>query len=229
MLSWMNAYLNIIDNYLVRAYIFMSISWMCSLDKSTASLSLAIWAADWVAILINLVVFLSSQILWQNTIQHHLVYVSTYRTPADAIDRRSPICQTPYILEYLWQTSWTCSMLSSSAVECRTRNQVSPGSNPPLKIGHFRSLLWHPSCLSYTNEYPAIDSGRNVNDLVARNCCMARMLPGEAELVSEWTGLPGRAKSVKRNERSKKENSRWTYLITSLGLTASAWIGWLLS
>ena len=37
---------------------------------------------------------------------------------------------------------------------------------------------------------------------VAHNCCVARMLPGEAELVSEWTGLPGRAKSVKRFERS---------------------------
>ena len=36
--------------------------------------------------------------------------------------------------------------------------------------------------------------------VVARNCCMARMLPGEAELVSERTGLPGRAKSVKRFE-----------------------------
>ena len=31
---------------------------------------------------------------------------------------------------------------------------------------------------------------------------MARMLPGEAELVSERTGLSGRAKSVKRFERS---------------------------
>ena len=31
---------------------------------------------------------------------------------------------------------------------------------------------------------------------------MARMLPGEAELVSEWTGLPGEAKSVNRFERS---------------------------
>ena len=31
-----------------------------------------------------------------------------------------------------------------------------------------------------------IDSGGNVNDLVVtRNCCMVRMLPGEAELVSE--------------------------------------------
>ena len=26
--------------------------------------------------------------------------------------------------------------------------------------------------------------------VVARNCCMTRMLPREAELVSEWTGLP---------------------------------------
>ena len=67
----------------------------------------------------------------------------------------------------------------SSVVECRTRNQVSPGSNPPL--------------LPF----------RNVSDLVvARNCCLARMLPREAELVSERTGLSGRAKSVKRFERS---------------------------
>ena len=53
------------------------------------------------------------------------------------------------------------------------------------------------------NEYLGIDSGGNASDLVvARNCCMSRMLPGEAELVSEWTGLWGRAKSVKRFERS---------------------------
>ena len=40
-----------------------------------------------------------------------------------------------------------------------------------------------------------MDSGGNVSDLVvARNCCMARMIPGEAEMVSEWTGLPGKAK-----------------------------------
>ena len=30
-----------------------------------------------------------------------------------------------------------------------------------------------------------------VSDLVVRNCCMARMVPGEAELVSDWTCLPG--------------------------------------
>ena len=42
-----------------------------------------------------------------------------------------------------------------------------------------------------------------MSDLVfARNCSIARMLPGEAELVSELTGLPGRAKSLKRFERS---------------------------
>ena len=43
----------------------------------------------------------------------------------------------------------------------------------------------------------------NVSDLaMARNCCLARMLPREAELVSEWTGLPGEAKRVNRFERS---------------------------
>ena len=50
-----------------------------------------------------------------------------------------------------------------------------------------------------------IDSGGNVNDLVfARECSVASMLPGEAELVSEWTGLPGGGggQSVKRSERS---------------------------
>ena len=35
---------------------------------------------------------------------------------------------------------------------------------------------------------------------LSRNCCLARMLPGEAELVSE--GLPGEANSVERFERS---------------------------
>ena len=44
-----------------------------------------------------------------------------------------------------------------------------------------------------------------MSDLVfVRNCCMPRMLPGEAQVVSEWTGLPGRATSVKRFERSNR-------------------------
>ena len=51
------------------------------------------------------------------------------------------------------------------------------------KIGHFCSFHCSLSCI---NEYLAIDSGGNVSDLaLARNCCLARMLPGEAELVSE--------------------------------------------
>ena len=61
--------------------------------------------------------------------------------------------------------------------------------------------------------------GGNMRDLVfARNCSIARMLPGEAELVSEWTGLPGEAKSVKRFERSNGpdtalyKNYRYLYL-----------------
>ena len=54
------------------------------------------------------------------------------------------------------------------------------------KIGHSRSLHWRPCSLSCINDYLAIDSGENVSDLaLARNCCLARMLPGEAELVSE--------------------------------------------
>ena len=76
------------------------------------------------------------------------------------------------------------------------------------KIGHFSftSLHWRPCSLSCINEYLAIDSGGNVSDLVlAHNCCLARMIPGEAEngvVLSEWTGLSGKAKSVKRFERS---------------------------
>ena len=73
----------------------------------------------------------------------------------------------------------------SSVVECRTRNQVSPGSNPSL-LPFRRVGIFVPCSLSCINEYLAIDSGGNVSDLVlARNCCLARMLPGEAEVVSE--------------------------------------------
>ena len=84
-----------------------------------------------------------------------------------------------------------------------------PGFESPFvtlsKIGHFRSLHWRPSWLSCMNEYLAIDSGGHVSDLVlARNCCLARMLPREAELVSEWTGLPREANGVKRFEQSNR-------------------------
>ena len=46
----------------------------------------------------------------------------------------------------------------------------------------------------------AIDSGGNVSDLVvARNCCMARMLPGEAE---HGVGMNRSVREGKRFERS---------------------------
>ena len=98
----------------------------------------------------------------------------------------------------------------SSVVERRTRNQVSPGFESPLWY-RFKDLAFSFSSLTplltqlylYINEYLAIDSGGNVSGLVlARNCCLARMLPGEAELVAERMGLSGRAKSVKLFEQT---------------------------
>ena len=55
----------------------------------------------------------------------------------------------------------------------------------------FRSVVFsfsprRTSSLSCVNEYLVIDGGGNVSELVfARNCCVARMLPREFELVSE--------------------------------------------
>ena len=64
---------------------------------------------------------------------------------------------------------------------------VTPGTNPHLlpfrRLGIFVLSIY---ALVDSAEYLAIDSGGNVSGLVvARNCCMARMLPGEAEFVSE--------------------------------------------
>ena len=61
-----------------------------------------------------------------------------------------------------------------------------PGFESPFatvsKIGHFSFTSQTPLFTQLYNEYLAIDSGGNVSDLVlARNCCLARMLPGEAE------------------------------------------------
>ena len=47
---------------------------------------------------------------------------------------------------------------------------------------------------------------------------IARMVPGEAELVSELTGLSGRAKSVKRFERSNGLDTTPAYIKTYLYL-----------
>ena len=71
---------------------------------------------------------------------------------------------------------------SSSVVECRTRNRESPGSNPLCYRFEVWAFSFTSRRLSCINVYLAIDSGGNVSDLVlARNCCLARMLPGEAE------------------------------------------------
>ena len=80
----------------------------------------------------------------------------------------------------------------SSAIESRTRSQESPLESPVAIISVLASSFspWHPSSLSYINEYLVTDSGGNVSDLVvARNCCMARMLPGEAEFTGMVSSL----------------------------------------
>ena len=76
----------------------------------------------------------------------------------------------------------------SSAIECRTRNQVSRVRIPLCYRFEDWAFSFSPLTPQMTQlyEYLAIDSGGNVSDLVvAHNCCTARMLPGEAELVSE--------------------------------------------
>ena len=115
-------------------------------------------------------------------------------------------------------------------VECRTRNRESPGSNPPLlpfrRLGIFRSLHRRPCSLSCINEYLAIDSGGNVSDLVlARNCCLARMLPGEAENGVRMNRSVREGKSVKRFERSNGLDTalykNYLYLIIPSNITPS--------
>ena len=90
----------------------------------------------------------------------------------------------------------------SSVVECRTRNLESPGSNPTLLPFRSLGIFVLFTTPQSTQLYKWVPGGHVSDLVVARNCCMTRMLPGEAELVSEWTGLSGRAKSVKHFERS---------------------------
>ena len=76
-----------------------------------------------------------------------------------------------------------------------------PGSNPTLlpfrRLGIFVLSIAVPVD-SAVNEYLAIDSGGNVSDLVfARNCSIARMLPGEAE---NCVGMNRSARGGKRCE-----------------------------
>ena len=87
---------------------------------------------------------------------------------------------------------------SSSAVERRTRNRASPGSNPPLPPFRRLGIFILSTTPQFTQLYKWVPGYRQWWTcewiVVARICCMARMLPGEAELVSEWTGLPGEEK-----------------------------------
>ena len=76
----------------------------------------------------------------------------------------------------------------SSVVECRSNKRESPGSNPlcyRFEVWAFSFSSRGLSRLSCINKYLAIDSGGHVSEQSLRNCCMARMLPREAELVSE--------------------------------------------
>ena len=60
-----------------------------------------------------------------------------------------------------------------------------PGFESPLipfrSLWAFSFISRRLSRLSCINEYLAIDSGGNVSEQSLRNCCMARMLPREAE------------------------------------------------
>ena len=86
----------------------------------------------------------------------------------------------------------------SSAVECRTRNQGSPGPNPPLLPFQSLGIFILSTMPQFTQLYKRVPGYRQwwkcEQIVIARNCCVARMLPREAELVSEWTGLPGEEK-----------------------------------
>ena len=77
-----------------------------------------------------------------------------------------------------------------------------------------------PNSLSCVNEDLATDSGGNMNEVFARNYCVARILPREVELVSEWTGLPG-GKCVKYFGRS---NGLDTELYRNIPFYGNSWL-----
>ena len=88
-----------------------------------------------------------------------------------------------------------CVECAGSLVERRTHNRESQGLNPLC----YRSAVWafpfSPLTPQFTQLYKWVPGYRQwwkcEWTIFARNCCVARMLPGEAELVSERTGLPG--------------------------------------
>ena len=90
------------------------------------------------------------------------------------------------------------------------------------KIGHFRSLHWRPCSLSCKNEYLAIDSGGNVSDLaLARNCCLARMLPGVGVGMSRSARGGKKCKALWAVQRTGYWLSKKNYLYLC---STQAWI-----
>ena len=108
----------------------------------------------------------------------------------------------------LFQFVFPPSVLSSSPylywyrlIYHSSLNIVSSWCSNPLfaivsKFGHFRSLhdasvhsAVHKWVTGYIDEYHR-QWWKCEWLFVARNCCMDRMIPREAELLSEWTGLP---------------------------------------
>ena len=77
-------------------------------------------------------------------------------------------------------------MRGNSAVERRTRNQVSPGSNPPLLPFRRLGIFVLSTITQSTQLYKWVPGYRQWWKyewiVFARNCCVARILPREAKL-----------------------------------------------
>ena len=116
---------------------------------------------------------------------------------------------------FRWSVNWT--LVDTGVCWCNSKSTQSILAGQSLALSPIeRARVRIPLCycfevwafsfssrslsrLSCINEYLAKDNGGNVSDLVvARNCCMTRMLPREAELVSEWT-----ARSVREGKKCK--------------------------
>ena len=106
---------------------------------------------------------------------HMAIHVSRHDQPL-ASWYRLHLCAhvPPELLFFLLCASHLCRVTAEDVPHRAFNLQLHPH--------HSITCPLHCCSLSCINEYMAIDSGGNVSDLVlARNCCLARMLPGEAE------------------------------------------------